>query len=164
MTQPTLLATDPPSLEFAFDVELRFENRMRFGPVPAGGFLGFVTIAGGTISGPLLNGRVIPYSGCDYARMRSDGVVELNAHYLFEAADGTPIYVHNQGYGRAKSAALAAGEEYGHAELDEHYFRVTPRFQAPEGRHDWMTRVVFLGRARRYKNPDRTAFRYFVVR
>lgn len=157
------IATAEPKLEFAFDVRLKFENRMRFGPVPAGGFVGFVTVAGGEVSGPRLNGRVIPYSGGDYARMRTDGVVELNAHYLFEASDGTPIYVHNQGYGRAKAAPLALGESYDDAELKEHYFRVTPRFQVPVGTHDWMTKVIFIGKAERRKNPDHTVFRYYVV-
>jgi hypothetical protein len=152
-----------PRLEFAFDVRLRFENRMRFGPVPAGGYLGFVTIAGGEIVGPKLTGRVIPYSGCDYARMRMDGVVEFDAHYLFEAEDGTPIYIHNQGYGRAKPAPLLPGEQYDDSELEAHYFRVTPRFQAPAGPHEWMTKVVFLGVAERRKNPDHTVVRYYIV-
>ncbi len=38
------------------------------------------------------------YSGADWGVLRQDGVLEANAHYMIEADDGTPIYIHNRGY------------------------------------------------------------------
>ena len=38
------------------------------------------------------------YSGADWGTLRMDGVLEANAHYMLEADDGTPIYIHNRGY------------------------------------------------------------------
>jgi hypothetical protein len=36
------------------------------------------------VSGPRLNGTVLDYSGADWPIVRTDGVVELNAHYVLE--------------------------------------------------------------------------------
>lgn len=157
-------STYRPELEFAFDIKLEFHSRLRVGPNQAGGALGFVGVAGGIIRGPLLNGRIIPNSGGDWANMRADGVVEFRAHYLIEADDGTIIHVHNTGYGRASPAPMAVGDAHDAAELIPHYFRVTPRFEAPVGPHDWLTKVIVLGAGERRPNPDRTVFHYYVVR
>lgn len=153
-----------PKLEYAFDLALEFHSRLRFGPTNSGGAVGFVGIAGGRLKGPLLNGRVVPNSGGDWANMRSDGVVEFRAHYLIEADNGTMIHVHNTGYGRAKPEQLAIGESFNASELQEHYFRVTPRFETPVGPHDWLTRHVILGVGERRRDPDHTVFHYYVVR
>ena len=39
----------------------------------------------------------------------------------------------------------------------------TPRFDAPTGPHDWLTRTVIVGTGQRFLNPDYTLFRYFAV-
>jgi hypothetical protein len=153
-----------PHLEYGFDVALEFHSRLRFGPTYSGGAIGFVGVAGGLVKGPLLNGRVLPNSGGDWANMRPDGVVEFRAHYLIETEDGVLLHVANSGYGRAQPDPLTPGQSFDQQELQEHYFRVTPRFEAPRGRHDWLTRFVLLGFGRRYRDPDHTRFHYYVVR
>ena len=83
-----------------------------FGPLPGGGRQGFTPPIGGTISGPRLTGSVVPHSGADYALVRDDGVIELDAHYLLRADDGTFIYIRNKGYiipGGEGAAANAQG-------------------------------------------------------
>src|SRR5690242_19006014 len=85
-------------LEFVFQIRMLFKERMRLEPTtPMGGRVD-VPPAAGEISGPRLQGTVMPYSGGDYARGRADGVAELNAHYMLQASDGTLIYIHNRGY------------------------------------------------------------------
>jgi hypothetical protein len=150
--------------EYAFSVKLEFADRQRFGPVPRGGLFGFVGIAGGVIEGPRLQGRALPRSGGDFAQIRPDGVVEFNAHYLFEAADGTPIYVHNTGFGRVPPNVLRPEGSFDSSELMEHYFRVTPRFQVQAGPHDWLNRTLLIGSGERRRNPDHTVFHYYIVR
>jgi hypothetical protein len=151
-----------PGYEWVFDITIDFGERWRF-PVVGGGLIGFTSIAGGIIEGPKLQGRVMPASGADFARIRPDGVVELDANYLLEAADGTPIYCHNIGRGRAPPVPLARGEEPKASEMADHYFRLTPQFQTPPGVHDWLTKVVIVGAAQRKRNPDRTVFHYYTV-
>ncbi len=168
----------PPRMEFAFRVRIFFKERILFHPrTPMGGRV-YVPPAGGDIVGPRLSGRVVPYSGADWARGRADGAGELNAHYMLEVDDGTPIYINNRGflYGRkdgkpipmggavpgSQSAPGAGGRTTWHI-ADDLYFICLPTFDAPAGPHDWLTRHVFIGRGRRIPAPDHTVFDYFVV-
>ena len=161
---------DPLNLKFAFRVELFFKERVRFEPTtPMGGRV-YVPPAHGTISGPRLQGKVVPYSGGDWARGRADGVAELNAHYMFEADDGTPIYINNRGflYGRGDDGKpLILSDEQkktqGFKIKSNTYFSLTPVFDAPVGPHEWLTRTVIVGRGRRVPEPDHTVFDYFAV-
>lgn len=142
------------SLEHVFDIEVLFgADRTIFGPLPGGGHQGYTPPISGTISGPRLNGTVVPNSGADYALVRDDGTIELNAHYLLQADDGTMIYIRNKGY---LVRPAAAGEQPG-------YFRLTPYFRVPAGPHDWLSRTVIVGGGERRTDPDRTLFRYYAL-
>lgn len=159
---------EPPGMEFAFRVRIFFKDVISFTPPTPMGGRTYAPPAAGDIVGPRLQGRVIPYSGADYPRGRVDGVGELNAHYLLEASDGTPIYINNRGYLYARDAN---GRPRPHTEWDptsqqgpsQLYFVCTPVFDAPMGPHDWLTRHVFLCRGRRQRAPIHTIFDYFVV-
>ncbi|WP_088306536.1 DUF3237 domain-containing protein [Novosphingobium sp. B 225] len=141
-------------LEHVFDIEVLFgADRMIFGPLPGGHSQGYTPATGGTISGPRLNGTVMPQTGADYARVRPDGTIELEAHYLLQADDGTPIYIHNRGYLVRPEAGAAQPA----------YFKLTPYFRVPEGPHDWLSRTVIVGGGERRSDPDRTLFRYYAL-
>jgi hypothetical protein len=166
----------PPPIMFAFRIRVFFKERLRFEPTtPAGGRV-YVPPAGGDITGPRLQGRVMPYSGADWAQRHSDGASALNAHYMLEAADGTPIYIHNRGflYGReadgtpipmmvSSQTAPSADGTTTWTIAPDNYFICTPTFDTPVGPHDWLTRLVIVGRGRRIPAPDHTVFDYFVV-
>lgn len=141
------------SLEHVFDIEIFFgADRTLFGPLPGGGSQGYTPPIGGTISGPKLTGSVVPQSGADYALLRPDGVLELNAHYLLKAEDGTLIYIMNKGYLVPSGGPQPA------------YFRITPYFRVPEGPHDWLMRTCIVGGGERRSDPDRSLFRYYALR
>ncbi|WP_137679946.1 DUF3237 domain-containing protein [Aurantiacibacter suaedae] len=142
-------------LEHVFDVEVLFgADRAIFGPLPSGSSQGYTPAIGGTISGPRLSGTVVPHSGADYATVRIDGVIELKAHYLLEADDGTRIYIENKGF-LVRPAPGAPQPSY---------FRLTPYFRVPQGPHDWLERTVIVGGGERRTDPDRTLFRYYALR
>lgn len=144
-------------LEHIFDVRMEFHERHVFGPVSGGAKQGYVSVKGGIVEGPRLNGKVLDYSGADWGTVRTDGVVELNAHYMLQANDGTLIYIRNQGYVYGTTPAQAgAPPRHG-------YFRCTPYFRAPEGPHDWLNRTVVIGGGERKSNPDHSVFRYYAV-
>ena len=142
-------------LEHAFDIRINFDKRWLFGPLPGGNKQGFTSVKDGLIEGPRLNGRVVEYSGADWPAVRSDGVIELQAHYVLEASDGTQIYIRNLGY-----VHTAAGPVPG-------YFCCTPYFRAPEGPHDWLNHTVLVGIGERRPatdgQPDHSLFRYYSV-
>jgi len=144
-------------LEHVFDVRLDFHERMIWGPVSGGSKQGYVSLKGGSVEGPRLNGKVVDYSGADWGTVRTDGVVELNAHYLLQASDGALIYIRNQGYVYGTTPA-APGEA-----PKPGYFRCTPYFRAPEGPHDWLNRTVVVGGGERKTNPDHSVIRYYAV-
>ncbi len=152
-----------PALELAFSARLDFGEgpRVRFRPGSTEFTRGFVAVVGGEISGRRLTGRVVPYSGGDWPRIWDSGLVEFEAHYLLEAGDGTPIYIHNRGIAWSRPEVLArleAGEEVA---PEETYCRITPRFEAPQGPHDWLNRTVFVGVAER--QGASTRFDYYRV-
>ena len=158
-------------LQYAFSVTIFFKERVRFEPTTPQGGRVYVPVPQGHVEGPRLKGRVMPYSGADWARSRSDGVAELNAHYMLEADDGTPIYINNRGflYGRDENNLPLPYAEWQRRNVGTFaikpntYFYLAPVFDAPVGPHDWLTRTVILGRGMRKPDPDRTVFDYFGV-
>jgi hypothetical protein len=89
-------------------------------------------------------------------------VIDFDARYLLEADDGAVIYLENRGYRWAKNDAAA--ERIGRNEdapFEEYYMRVTPRFDAPAGPHEWLAQHVFVGVAE--KLPGANRIHYFVV-
>jgi len=154
-------------LEHVFDVRIDFHERRVFGPVSGGASQGYTSVKSGLVEGPRLNGRVVDYSGADWATVRTDGVIELNAHYLLEASDGALIYIRNLGYvyGALPPSTPPTGGQAasGATQPRSAYFRCTPYFRAPQGPHDWLNRTVIVGGGERRTNPDHSVFRYYAV-
>ncbi|MDQ2640585.1 MAG: DUF3237 family protein [Pseudomonadota bacterium] len=153
----------PPGLGFAFRILLELEPgpRLRFEPAFEAGRRGFVAVLGGTIDGPRLQGRVVSHSGGDWPRLWHSGLVDFEAHYMLEAADGTPIYIHNRGLAYAPPDVLVRLESGMPVRPEETYCRVTPRFEVPAGPHDWLARTVFVGKGERH--GAKSVFDYYAV-
>jgi hypothetical protein len=49
-------------------------------------------LRGGEVTGPLLQGKVLP-GGADWQFVRPDGVLQIEAKYTLQATDGTLIMV-----------------------------------------------------------------------
>jgi len=154
--------------EHAFDIRINFDKRWMLGPVSGGAHQGYTSIgAGSTVSGPRLNGKLVDYSGADWPVVRTDGVVELNAHYMIQADDGTLIYIRNLGY--VHGPLRTANQQPDEPPAIPAYFRCTPYFRAPQGRHEWLNRTVVVGVGRRVPKlnaddpPDHSLFRYYAV-
>lgn len=149
-----------PSLEFAFEIQVWLGEATVIENTAIGG-RGFRPVLRGEITGPLLQGRVQPYTGGDYPLLRRDGVAAFDARYFLEAADGTAILLRNRGFRHGAQEVvdrLARGEEAG----GDYYMRLAPEFEAPAGPHDWLTRHVFVGTG--IRKPEYAIHRYFVVR
>lgn len=143
-------------LEYAFSVEIAFAERIDFVGPRRG--KGYVPPASGTITGPLLSGRVVPYSGADYAIFSNvaEGI-KVNTHYMLRTHDDTWIYINNRGY-------LHRSPDPENPEQTKLYFRFTPFFEAPFGKYEWMSRTLFVGTGERLSNPDRSEFTYYRVK
>ena len=160
-------AVDNPRLEFVMEVRLQFPEVYSMAPLPGGGMRTAVLVQGGTFGGPLLKGRAVPGSGGDYAYFRPDDVAVFDARYLLEEDDGTLILLTNKGYlwgrkpdtmQRLRDWAFKGSESVAH---EEYYLRGNPTFEVPTGKHDWLTKHVFVGIGER--RSDGNLLRYYAL-
>lgn len=120
----------------------------------------FIPITGGTVSGPRLNGVVLPGGG-DWQAIHDDGLTEVMARYALRTDDGVVISVTNPGVRVATPdiiARIAAGED-----VDPllYYFRTTPTFEVTRGKYDWLRKKVFV--ARGIRRPDHVVIEVFEI-
>lgn len=133
-----------PALEHVFTIRAEIDPPRSAGP-GVNGERKHIRITGGIVDGPRLSGRLVP-GGSDWLWQRPDGVAEIQAHYTLEANDGTLIYVRNFGLRVADDATrakLAKGET---VDPEAFYFRSSPVFDAPDGKHQWLRERVFVCR------------------
>ena len=131
----TELGAMPTDTQFP-KVEFVFEERVTLAPATvlgetALGHRQYIPITGGTIAGPKLQGRVIP-GGWDFQLRYAGGCGTLSADYFLEASDGTVIHILNESF------SCGLGGPNG----ERSFFR--PRFEAPKGPHEWLTRGTFV--------------------
>jgi len=131
---PPALGTAPdaaalPRVEFVFDERVTLAPAVVLGET-ALGHRQYIPITGGKVAGPKLNGEVIP-GGWDFQLRHASGCGSLSADYFLRASDGTVIHVLNEGFSCA--AAVPAERTFTH-----------PRFEAPKGKYDWLTRGSFV--------------------
>ena len=120
-----------PKTEFVYEAMFDLGETMDHGPGPLG-VRRNVPILGGVFEGPKLKGKVIPTGGADRQLVRKDGVRMLDALYDLQTEDGAVITVHN----RVTIAPRPDGSTYSFSKID---------ITAPEGKYDWMNRLVFVG-------------------
>jgi hypothetical protein len=107
-----------------------------------------VPLLGGEVEGPAITGRIVP-GGTDWQWHRSDGALELAAHYMIETAEGARIEVQSNGLRHGPPevlARLARGET---VDPSEYFFRTLMRFATGDARHEYLNRVLALARGRR---------------
>jgi hypothetical protein len=86
-----------------------------------------VPLGGGTVSGPELNGTIVA-GGVDWQLNRSDGVLEIAAHYVVRTDDGALVEIRSEGYRHGPPevmARLARGEA---VPREAYFFRTVVRF------------------------------------
>lgn len=148
-----------PSLRFAFELSASLEPPLELGEV-YGGRRRVIPVKGGVVSGPKLQGRVMP-GGADWQTLLASGAMLLEAKYVIEAADGTKIGVINAGVRRASPEAARRMADGELLPPTEYYFRTTPRFEVGPGPHQWLMENVFVCTAER--RPNDVLVRFFVV-
>jgi hypothetical protein len=134
-----------PRAELVFEIEAICSPPQDMGVID-GGKARMIPIIGGTVSGPKLQGEVIP-GGADWSIMRGNGVATVDARYALQASDGTIIQIFN-----GVTDHMAPREDRGGVMA-----LTSPRFIAPEGPHEWLNHGVFVGTLAPVIAPDRFA-------
>ena len=151
-----------PVLEHAFTISIDLSKLYKVEPTVIGGTRAAIYAASGKVEGPKLNGIIVPMSGGDFPLTRPNGVIDFDARYLIEADDGAIIYLQSRGYRWAKTPEIAARMARNEpTDWSDYYMRVSPKFDAPAGPHEWLTKYVFIGVAE--KVPRANRIHYFQV-
>lgn len=148
-----------PTLTYAFTVQASLAPVVEQGEIDLARKR-FIPITGGTVTGPALNGEVLPGGG-DWQAILPGGLTSIEARYFLKAADGTVIEVTNPGVRTAAPEViekLAKGEP---VDPSAYYFRTTPRFSVKSGPHEWLRRKIFV--ARGIRKPDGVIIDFYIV-
>lgn len=107
-----------------------------------------VPILGGTVSGDILSGVILP-GGADEQRIRADGLTRIHARYVLRLDGGDLVRVDSQGLRHSLTAGTPAGP----------YFRTVIRFETASPKLDFLNQSLFLSDGQR--NPDHVLLRLF---
>jgi hypothetical protein len=141
------------SPEPIFHIRAELADILRLGHTPYGERR-IIDIRGGVVSGPRLNGRILP-GGADWQIVRSDGVADIQARYTIETDAGAHILVTSEGLRHGPPAVmerLARGEA---VDAGLYYFRTLMRFETADPAVAWLNRILALGRGERLANAVR---------
>jgi hypothetical protein len=136
-----------PQFELLMNLEVEVGAIESLGAAPLGERR-VIGIVGGTFKGPELRGEVLP-GGADWQIARTDGVLDLDAHYVLKEQAGGLIEVVSQGYRHGPPeilAALARGEDVDRA---KYFFRTVMRFQTGAPYLAWLNKTLAVSTAER---------------
>jgi hypothetical protein len=146
-----------PELRFAFEIAVDVHPPLDLGQTQAG-HRRIVPISGGLVSGPRLQGRILP-GGADWQILRADGTGDLDARYTIQADDGAIIYAINRGVRHGPADVLAQLNRGERVDPGSYYFRSAATFETGAPQHAWLTKAVVIGVGERY--PDKVVIRFW---
>ena len=150
----------PPELEHACDLAVNIGPPIEVGQT-AKGLRRIIPITGGAVSGPLLNGHIVP-GGADFQLILNQGTqAHLDARYVLELTDGTRVFVQNTALRVASaedSARIRRGEPVDPSRV---YFRCQPKFEATNAQWAWLAEHQFVGTGVRL--PDAVHLSFYKV-
>ncbi len=136
-----------PRFELLFGMSLEVEEPNRIGETHAGDRR-VVGVSGGVFEGPRIRGRVLP-GGSDWIVVRRDGVLVQDVRLVLRTEGGQDILMSYRGMRHGPEDVMErvdAGED---PDPSQYYFRTAPVFEAPDGEHDWLNKLVAFGVGRR---------------
>ena len=134
--------------EFLFDLSLTLQCPLDIGPRPEGHRL-IVMTSGGRFQGPRLSGTVLPLTGADWPRIRSDGTFAFDARACVRTTEGSLIYVTCSGRLVVPSPELlpAVLDVMGDDPVDpsSYYLRTHMTFETSDASTAWLNDVLAVG-------------------
>jgi Protein of unknown function (DUF3237) len=126
-----------------FHFEINVAPIVSLGATPSGERR-YVPLLEGIVTGEQLQGRILS-GGVDWQTLRSDGVLEIDAHYVIEAAGGALIEVRSVGLRHGPAEVMAQLARAEKVSADSYYFRTHIRFAtvAPQWQH--LNKLLALG-------------------
>jgi hypothetical protein len=144
---PGLDSLPEPQLEFLFGMSLEVEGPDQVGPTPWGRRR-VVRVKGGSFDGPRLRGTVLP-GGSDWIVVRRDGVLIQDVRLMLGTDDDHIVLMSYRGMRHGPQSVMDRLERGEDVDPSEYYFRTAPIFEAPDGKYDWLNRLVAFATGRR---------------
>lgn len=139
----------PLVTEHLFTMDLRVGAPQTAGRGPDGHELRIVPVTGGTVSGPKLQGEILPGASADWLRVENDGTAHIDVRLTVRADSGGIVHVRYAGIRTGAPEVLSrlnAGEPVPPA---DYYFRIALRFETGDPALSWLNRVVAVGAGQR---------------
>jgi Protein of unknown function (DUF3237) len=151
--------TTPPPLIHALHLEVEVGAPVEIGMTPAG-LRRVIPITGGTVSGRLMTGRILP-GGADFQLISTPTETLAEARYVLESDEGELVYVDNRALRTGSAEDIARLRRDEPVDPARIYFRSTPRFETAAPRLAWLAGRVFVGTGTR--QPRSVTFDFFEV-
>ncbi|NBX54245.1 MAG: DUF3237 domain-containing protein [Betaproteobacteria bacterium] len=149
-----------PLLTHVCDLAVTIAAPVEVGMTPSG-LRRMIPITGGNVTGPLLNGRLLP-GGADFQLILADGTqAHLDARYVMELSDGSRVFVQNTALRVASaenSLRIMRGQP---VDPQAVYFRCQPRLEATSPDWSWLNESQFIGTGQRA--PDGVFLSFYKV-
>jgi len=149
-----------PQLVHVCDLSVEIAAPVEVG-VTALGMRRMIPITGGTVSGPLMQGRILA-GGADFQLIVADGTqAHLDARYVLELGDGARVFLQNTAL-RVASAEDSARIRQGQpVDPSRVYFKSQPKFEATTPAWQWLSEHQFIGVGMRL--PDAVHLSFYKV-
>ena len=144
---PGLETLPEPGFDFLFGLSLEVGSPTFLGRTPAGERR-VIGVEGGTFSGPHLEGRVLP-GGSDWIVVREDGVLIQDVRIALQTQDDHTLLMSYRGMRHGPGDTLQRLDRGEYVDPSEYYFRTIPIFEAPEGKYDWLNKLMAFAVGRR---------------
>ena len=141
------------SPEPMFRIHCEVANILDLGPAPFG-HRRVVNLLGGIVSGPKLNGRIVP-GGADWQIMAADGALDIHARYTIESDAGALIQVDSRGVRNGPPEVMARLGRVEDVDSSLYYFRTVMRFETGHPSAAWLNRILGVAKGAREKNAVR---------
>ena len=137
--------------DFLFEARVDLDAPLMIGPTPEGTRM-IVNVLGGEFGGPNMRGTVVPNSGADWARIRSDGSGALDVRFCLETDDQALLYVHWHGIMRFEPEEQEYAMDFAKPDDPEgahrYYFRTSPRFETSHPKYAWLNNTLCVSKSR----------------
>jgi hypothetical protein len=149
-----------PRLRQIYRLEASLAPPLAFGATSRGQRR-IVPLAGGTFTGPELNGNLLPGGSADWQILLDDGTALGDIRYTLQTDSGELLYVQSRSVRHGSSEVLgrlARGED---VEASEYTFRTATQIETTAPGLEWLNQGVFIGVAGR--QPTGVVYEIYLV-
>jgi hypothetical protein len=132
-----------PSLTQVYRLEATLGEPLDLGDI-AQGRRRIVSLTGGTFTGPVLNGTLLPGASADWQIVLPDGTALGDIRYTLQTHGGELLYVQSRSvrHGTAEVLArLGRGED---VDASEYVFRAATQIETASLDLDWLNKGIFI--------------------